>query len=277
MAKPAAEKKAAPLPPAPPLDAIKVRDEEGERLNAGLAQYGLRVPAFGESGDGGFRLDEGVIPRRWARESGTVMALARRLAAKKEQFERSTIDRDEAREKAKVEKQQRKAKMYEGMTSLGALLDELGATAPSAGRARKAIERAHMIHRKFHFGPKEMARAREVLRAIPAIGPRPGASGAVPRSPSPSAPDGLIRVIVEANPHRAGTVQHERMELLMSFAGKSAENFMSAGGCKIKLKHAVAQGWVALDAAAPEPAAPAPAESKKTARTSAKSRVRSKK
>lgn len=278
-APPAAEKPREPAKPAPPLNSIKMRDSEGEELNAGLAMYGMRVPALGEFGEGGFRLDEGVIPRRWARDSATVMAVARRVAAKKEQYERASVARDESREKSREEKLERKAKLYRGMVRLDVLLSEMGDGAPSLGRAKKAIERAHMIHRKFYFSPKDVEQARKVIRELPAVAQRTGASGAgVKRSPSTAAPalDGFIRVLIKANPHRAGTAQHERMELLMSYASAPLEDFFASGGCKYKLKHALDQGWVALDAAAPGPAVPAPAESKKTARTSAKTPAKTK-
>lgn len=152
--------------------------------------------------------------------------------------------------------------MYRGMISLGDLLTELGASAPSVGRARKAVERAHMIHRKFHFGPKEVEGARKLLREMPAAGPRPGASGASTPSvrQTAPAPDGFIRLHVEANPHKEGTEQHRRMAVLMSYAGKSAQDFLAANGCKLKLKHAMAQSWVTLEktAGAPAPAGRTP-------------------
>lgn len=260
MAAPEAKKE--PLKPAPPLNSIQVRDDEGEELNAKLAQYGMRVPKLGEFGEGGFRLDEGVIPRRWAREGAAVMEMARRLAAKKEQFERGTISRDEARAKAQQEKAERKAAMYKGMVSLADLLTELGEHAPSVGRARKAVERAHMIHRKFHFGPKEVEQARKVLRSVPARSVAAAASGVggLVRQTSP-APDGFVKLRVAANPHKEGTEQHRRMAKLMEFAGKTAKDFLAAGGCKLKLKHALSQSWVTLEK---EAGAPAPASKIKT-------------
>lgn len=272
--------------PAPPLNSIKVPDYEGEELNAGLAMYGLRVPALGEFGEGGFRLDEGVIPRRWARDGSTVMAVARRLAAKKEQFERTSAAREESVEKSKEERAKRKAALYKGMTSLGDLLTELGEHAPSVGRARKAVERAHMIHRKFHFGPKDVEQARKVLREMPAAGPRPGASGAgMPRVAATSAPDGFVRLHVKANPHKEGTEQHRRMAKLMDFAGKPAKSFIEAGGCKLKLKHALAQSWVTLEREAGAPAPPTktktpartPEAKKRAPATSPKAKVAAKK
>lgn len=248
---------------APSANSIVVsrRDDEGEKLNAGLAQYGLRVPAVGESGDAGFRIDEGVIPRRWAREGSTVMELARRAAAKRESFERSLINRDDAREKAKAEKVQRKAKMYEGMTSLVTLIAAMGADAPSIGRAKKAIERAHLIHRKFHFGPKEVEQATKVVRALPAVaafGARAAGAGAT--RPVASAPAGIVRVTVKSNPHKPGSGQHDRMAVLMAHAGKPVADYLKAGGCRLKLKHALSQGWVVVDASVGAVApAPAPA------------------
>jgi hypothetical protein len=234
------------------------QDREGAQLNAALAQYGLRVPSIDESGEAGFRLDEGVIPRRWAQNSASVMELARRVAARKESFERNTAAGLEAREKSKLERAAVKSKMYEGMVRLDALLAEMGDAAPSEGRARKAIEKAHMIHRKFHFGPKEVEQARRVLRSMPAAGPRPGATGAggLVRQTA-SAPVGRVRVLAKENPHKAGSVQHQRMATLMAHAGRTVADYLEAGGCRLKLKHALEQGWVTLEDSV---AAPAPTE-----------------
>lgn len=235
--------------------------------------YGLRVPAVGESGETGFRVDEGVIPRHWARESSTVMEMARRLASKKEQYERRTAAREESIEKNRVERAKRKAAMYRGMVSLAALLAELGSSGPSVGRARKAIERAHMIHRKFHFGPKEVEQARSVLRSLPSTSQRTGASGAggTPSARAASAPDGFVELHVKSNPHKDGTEQHRRMTLLMSFAGKPVKDFLAAGGCRLKLKAAIGCGHVTLETRA---GAVAPASKTKPPARAAEAKIK---
>jgi hypothetical protein len=240
-------KKSAPAPTAGEVSA-KRPDREGEELNASLAQYGLRVAGLDDfDAEAGFQTRDGVLPRRWARESGTVMEIARQVAARKEAYERNDAGRAERVEAARAERAALKAKKYEGMIRLDALLAEVGAGAPSLGRAKKAIERAHMIHRKFHFGPKEVEQARQVLRALPAAGPRPGAgAGASQVRQTAPAPVGILRMLVKSNPHKDGTEQHRRMATLMNFSGKLASEFLAAGGCRLKLKHAISQGWVAL-------------------------------
>jgi hypothetical protein len=116
-----------------------------------------------------------------------------------------------------------------------------------------------MIHRKFYFGPKEVEQARKILREMPAaVNPfarAAGADGAVRQTAA--APVGIIVVLVKENPHRAGSVQYDRMAALMAHANKPVADYPGAGGCRLKLKNALEKGWVRLDQEAPATVAPA--------------------
>lgn len=253
-APPAPEKPKKPEKPAlTTAEIIAARpDHEGIALNASLAQYGVRVAPLDDwDAEAGFQVSEGVIPRKWARDSSTVMGVVRQIAARRESYEKNDAARTERIERARAEKAEMKSKMYRGMVRLDSILAEMGAGAPSLGRARKAIEAAHMIHKKFHFGPKDVEGARKVLRALAPVGRRPSASAAGPSVRQPAALDGFVRLLVKENPHKVGTEQYARMAKLMSFDGRSVADYLSADGCKLKLKHALARGWTSLDGTAP--------------------------
>jgi hypothetical protein len=126
-----------------------------------------------------------------------------------------------------------------GLIPLKQILAEMGESAPRRRHAMLAIESAGLVHTRFHFEPGEATLAR-VRRALEQYRPEKKERGARP-------PEGVIRLLTQTNPKRAGTGGHERFALLMRCDGRTTSEFAAAGGNPRTLLNAVADGRARID------------------------------
>jgi hypothetical protein len=160
------------------------------------------------------------------------------IAEMEAEKERRRVER-EARRAEEKERRPRRTNPLRGLVPLKEILAGMGEGAPRRRHAMLAIESAGLVHTRFHFEPGEATLAR-VRRALEQYRPEKKKRGARP-------PEGVIRLLTQTNPKRAGTGGHERFALLMRCDGRTTSEFAAAGGNPRTLLNAVADGRARID------------------------------